>query len=218
MASPKKRPDGISILAFLWILGSIANLGLGFYGIIGDIGVLPLLSDINMPEFFRFLIPAEMLLNFIFIVVAFLSLYAVYGWFTAKSWSYHLALAFSAFAVPIHLVAAILYASAPTELAGFQEYVGPQLFFFIVFLVWAAAVWVYATKPHVKQYLGVIPTPQPMPVPVFNAEPRTTYSEPTFSSQPAPIAKSDVEKFCRYCGAENKTDADFCEKCGKKIG
>ena len=24
-------------------------------------------------------------------------------------------------------------------------------------------------------------------------------------------------KFCRYCGAENKDDALFCEKCGKKI-
>jgi len=24
--------------------------------------------------------------------------------------------------------------------------------------------------------------------------------------------------FCRYCGAENKDDAVFCEKCGKKIG
>lgn len=25
------------------------------------------------------------------------------------------------------------------------------------------------------------------------------------------------KRFCRYCGAENKTDATFCEKCGKKI-
>lgn len=24
--------------------------------------------------------------------------------------------------------------------------------------------------------------------------------------------------FCRYCGTQNKTDAIFCEKCGKKIG
>jgi hypothetical protein len=23
--------------------------------------------------------------------------------------------------------------------------------------------------------------------------------------------------FCRYCGTENKNDAVFCEKCGKKI-
>lgn len=25
------------------------------------------------------------------------------------------------------------------------------------------------------------------------------------------------KRFCRHCGAENKTDATFCEKCGKKI-
>lgn len=24
-------------------------------------------------------------------------------------------------------------------------------------------------------------------------------------------------KYCRYCGTENKNDAHFCEKCGKKI-
>jgi len=24
-------------------------------------------------------------------------------------------------------------------------------------------------------------------------------------------------KFCRYCGGENRNDAYFCEKCGKKI-
>lgn len=24
-------------------------------------------------------------------------------------------------------------------------------------------------------------------------------------------------KYCRYCGTENKKDAHFCEKCGKKI-
>ena len=25
-------------------------------------------------------------------------------------------------------------------------------------------------------------------------------------------------KFCRYCGVESKTDAVFCEICGKQIG
>jgi len=33
------------------------------------------------------------------------------------------------------------------------------------------------------------------------------------------VEQTKVGKFfCRYCGAENKTDANFCEKCGKKIG
>ena len=37
-------------------------------------------------------------------------------------------------------------------------------------------------------------------------------------SPPVYVAASEGKKFCRYCGAENATDADFCEKCGKKIG
>lgn len=28
---------------------------------------------------------------------------------------------------------------------------------------------------------------------------------------------SETKFFCRYCGAENKSDAIFCEKCGKRI-
>ena len=28
---------------------------------------------------------------------------------------------------------------------------------------------------------------------------------------------SEVNKFCRYCGASNEVDAAFCEKCGRKI-
>jgi uncharacterized paraquat-inducible protein A len=46
---------------------------------------------------------------------------------------------------------------------------------------------------------------QPIPVPL-----------PPPSS---PVSGAILEKiFCRYCGAENATDAVFCEKCGKKIG
>jgi len=29
--------------------------------------------------------------------------------------------------------------------------------------------------------------------------------------------EGEQEFFCRYCGAQNKTDAVFCESCGKKI-
>jgi hypothetical protein len=45
---------------------------------------------------------------------------------------------------------------------------------------------------------------------------------PISSASPAPLtapnASRKVEKFCRYCGAENKTDADFCERCRRKTG
>lgn len=41
---------------------------------------------------------------------------------------------------------------------------------------------------------------------------------PAAAPPPTPTARVSVEKkFCRYCGAENKTDANFCEKCGKKL-
>lgn len=39
------------------------------------------------------------------------------------------------------------------------------------------------------------------------------HSLKTVSSEPLVMEK----KYCRYCGAENKSDAIFCEKCGKKM-
>jgi hypothetical protein len=41
---------------------------------------------------------------------------------------------------------------------------------------------------------------------------------PPNATTPGTRVSSETRKFCRYCGAENKTDADFCEKCGKNIG
>jgi len=35
---------------------------------------------------------------------------------------------------------------------------------------------------------------------------------------PIPSGAVEDTKFCRYCGAENKTDAEFCKKCGRRIG
>lgn len=52
--------------------------------------------------------------------------------------------------------------------------------------------------------------PSPIPVP-----PPSTLPVPPSS---VPVAPSGGKKFCRFCGGENKTDAIFCEKCGKRIG
>lgn len=38
----------------------------------------------------------------------------------------------------------------------------------------------------------------------------------TVSPQPS-ITTLEGKKYCRYCRTENKSDAVFCEKCGKKI-
>jgi ribosomal protein L40E len=42
----------------------------------------------------------------------------------------------------------------------------------------------------------------------------------TLKAKPHVQMKANRQKgrfFCRYCGAENKADAIFCDKCGKKI-
>lgn len=45
-----------------------------------------------------------------------------------------------------------------------------------------------------------------------------TTPPPTAPPAPAPAVSVPVEKkYCRYCGTENRIDAVFCEKCGKKI-
>jgi vacuolar-type H+-ATPase subunit I/STV1 len=42
---------------------------------------------------------------------------------------------------------------------------------------------------------------------------------PLHASPPPPQIATTTEerKYCRYCGTENKSDAVFCEKCGKSL-
>lgn len=42
----------------------------------------------------------------------------------------------------------------------------------------------------------------------INRSQRTTIVQPSISME---------KKYCRYCGTENRSDAVFCEKCGKEI-
>lgn len=35
--------------------------------------------------------------------------------------------------------------------------------------------------------------------------------------KPQQVEEGESKFFCRYCGAQNKSDAVFCEKCGKKL-
>jgi len=41
---------------------------------------------------------------------------------------------------------------------------------------------------------------------------KTSYLPP-----PPPLMSAPIQKYCRYCGSENKSDATFCEKCGRQI-
>jgi len=74
----RRRPKGLTILSILWSLGSIYNLYSGFNAIRLDLEGLPLLSNPSLPEWFRFGIPAELVISiiitvFIFFIFAFLS-------------------------------------------------------------------------------------------------------------------------------------------------
>jgi len=208
-----KRPSGILIVAVLWTIGSIANLIRGLYIIVQDIGTMPLLTYyLGQYEAFRFLLPAETVLHLILVLTAILGLYATFGLYTAKSWSYYATLVFPVFAAVVYTVLAAMYLSLPAEIAQLMIEYELGLVDVIVFnvlaaffaWVWTIIMWVYVNQSYVKQYLNRMPTPAPVSAPV----PLST----------VPTVISEGKKFCRYCGAENKTDADFCEKCGKKIG
>lgn len=201
LSQPKKRPTGIVIIAVLWTLMGIVNIFLSLKITIDDLGYLSNLSNPYLNEWVRFGLPAELMLNFFNLAFGFLVLLVVYGLYTARSWSYHFGLAIPVFSVIISFAATALYASAPQEL-GFGEAVASGIPSLVWGVVWASLVWSYLRKPHVKQYLNVIPTPAPAPVPV--------------PPPPEPVATTEGKKFCRYCGAENKSDAVFCEKCGNK--
>lgn len=184
----------------MWTIGSLVNIYQGLNGIIIDLGALPLLSDPYTHEWLRSGLPAEMMISFFILAFGFLTLLVVYGLVTARSWSYHFGLAIPIFTALINLASMALYSSAPAELElqGAVDSIAP---FLVINFIWLVILWVYLPKPHVKQYLNVIPTPAPALVPM--------------PPPPEPVATTEGKKFCRYCGAENKTDAVFCEKCGK---
>jgi len=197
----KVRPSGIVIIAVLWTIASIINIYQGLRMVIADLGALSYLSSPFIHEWFRFGIPAETMLNLFIVAFGFLTLLVVYGLYTAKSWSHDFAFAIPLFITFINVAAMLLYASAPIdELRGEANAVIP---FIVMNLFWLVVVWSYLSQSHVKKYLNQIPIPPPqMPVP---------------PPSPVSVATSGEKRFCRYCGAENKQDAVFCEKCGKKI-
>lgn len=163
-----------------------------------------------MPEWFQFGIPAEIMIDFFLLAFGFLTLLVVYGLWTARSWSYDFARAIPIFIMILNLGYMVLYLSAPSELGLGEAGIGvlPALVGNIVLLV---IIWAYLPQPHVKQYFGKVPSPPPTPVPI----PPT---QPSLSVPPTePVAIAEEKRFCRYCGAEQKSDAVFCEKCGRKV-
>jgi len=85
------------------------------------------------------------------------------------------------------------------DTAGLLLLIGAILTIIIVGLVLLLVAWILVT------------------VGFFSIKTPTTQL-PAVAPPPAPPAPVTVEKkFCQYCGTENKVDANFCKKCGKKL-
>ncbi len=101
------------------------------------------------------------------------------------------------------------------DTAGLLLFIGAVLTIILVgALLWLiawilAAVGFFSIKTPTTQPPAAPPPPPPAPAP---PSPAATPPQPT---GPAPVSVEKV--YCRYCGTENKTDAVFCVKCGKKI-
>ena len=66
----------------------------------------------------------------------------------------------------------------------------------------------------IAAFVGLIVT-APVIVPSLLSMILITESKTSFSQVKSSL--SLTKKYCRHCGAENKTDADFCERCGKSF-
>lgn len=100
------------------------------------------------------------------------------------------------------------------ETAGLLLLIGAVLTIILVGLVLLLVAWILAAvgffsirTPTTQPPAPARPTP-PVPPPPPSAKPL----EPA-----VPVPVSAEKMYCRYCGTENKTDAVFCVKCGKKI-
>lgn len=132
--------------------GSIYNLYMSSQNISGGLEVLPLLSNPQVPEWFKFGVPAELAINLLVFALGLIQLFTIYGLWTGKSWSYKLALAILVLVAVSWISAAVLYMSAPIELEIRESInwvpIGSSIFWMVIY-------WSYLRKPHVKEYLGV---------------------------------------------------------------
>jgi ribosomal protein L40E len=203
MGEKLPRSSGLSLIAVFWFIFGLINVYLAFQTISLDLEVLPYISDSGVHSWFSFGVPTELVLAILVLSLGLLQIVTVPGLWTGKPYSYKLALI-----VPIVLVIANvssfgLYASAPAELdLGLN--VTTILFPLVMSIVWVVIYWQYLGKPHVKAFLGV------------------TQSQPIIQESITPqkeekMVGKEAIFYCRYCGAENKTDAVFCEKCGKQL-
>jgi len=170
----RKRPSGIIIIAVLWVLTSILVINRGIDTLLFDFSfdpTAPELLDLSQyaREWLNFGVPVETVLILSIFALSLLTILAAYGLYTAKPWSYKAALAMPAMTALIDGTTVAFYASAPEEL-GWAIDVPLYSALTLINLGWLAAIWAYARKPYVKQYLvgaplkPILSTGQPAPL------------------------------------------------------
>jgi len=213
--TPIKRPTPITVVAILWLLLGIYNLYVGFQGISSDVGAWDLLSDPYVHDWFKMVVPIELVLNSVVVITAVFQLIAVPSLLSGKSWSYPLALVVPLIIAVINLIFGALYATAPSEISVLLGTEVTQVIGIgVIQMIMLFAFWNYLNKPEVQAFLGRTQTtikPQTSSPRKKDATSVKENSKEIFKDQ-----KKD-SFYCRYCGEENKSDAVFCETCGKKL-
>lgn len=212
----KKRPIGITIIAVLWFLGGILTLYTCSQEISAGIELLPYLSNLSTPKWFNFGIPTILAVNLLAFALGLIQIFAVYGLWTGKSWSYKLALSIPVLAVVIDISLVGLYMSAPVWL-GLREYidwvsVGSKIFWMIIYLS-------YFRGPHVKEYLEVSTARMEGRIlrPKDKAEAKRDVG-PSYPGLSYLCQGSTAQSRCPFCGMAVQDDDVFCSSCGRTIG
>lgn len=198
------RPSGLSLIAVFWFIFGLINVYLSFQTISLDLEVMPLLSDLyGAYASLGFGVLAELMLAILGLCLGLIQIVTVPGLWTGKSYSYKLALIVPILLLISNVSLVGLYTSAPAELElGFN--IGTWIFPLIMSMVWVIIFWQYLAKPHVKAFLGI-------------TQQQSIVQEKPPTSKEEKLLEDEAKFYCRYCGKENKSDAVFCEKCGKQL-
>lgn len=201
-----KRSGGLMLIALLWLFYGVVNVYFSCRGIIADVGVLPYLSYPSMPEWSKLGVPAELALSVFRLCLGLLQIVTFLGLWTGKRYSYKLALPVAMLLVINSLAITGLYLSAPAQL-DLSYYIGFSLIFLAIDIAWAIVYWRYLRKQDVKTFFGVT---QPEPT---LQKPQPSIQEKIITPEKNP-SDTKTKSYCKHCGAENKSGALFCKKCG----
>ncbi len=131
---------------------------------VDDLGAFPLLStspaglnstQLAVLNWIQFGLPADTLLSFMTLAIGLLQIISAYGLWAGTPWSHKSAI-FTVVLLPVSWIGGVaLYASAPVAL-GLT--LSPQVSGSVSSVIGLWIVLGYLRKPHVKQYLRLLPT------------------------------------------------------------